>query len=236
MTETIRRTFPTALERSGGDQRTLGGCCVPYSAPSTVSDDGRTSYREMFAPGCFGRQLNAARRIALTYRHGDGIIDTIGRATQLDEEDGGLFGMFRIFDGMIGDHALTLVDEGMLPGLQRLVDQPGAAALTAARGSGPHLDAGPLRGARLRRRSRDDAALPGRAPATRAAARRRAARLLAGHRRAGPAAPAAACWPERHPATPHPACSSPERSRHPAQRHPARTSHRRLSAAPTSPR
>ncbi len=118
MTDTpIRRSFPAVLNRAGADQRTLGGCCVPYNRASLVSDDGVTSYHEMFSPGAFGKQLAAANRIALKYRHGEGVLDTVGRATQLDEQDDGLFGMFRVFDGVVGDQALTLVDEGLLTGL-----------------------------------------------------------------------------------------------------------------------
>jgi HK97 family phage prohead protease len=119
MADTIRREFAVALTRSGGDQRTLGGCCVPYNKASTVSDDGLTVYREMFAPGAFGKQLtgNATARIALKYRHGEGLLDTVGRATQLEERDDGMWGMFRVFEGVVGDQALTLVDEGLLAGL-----------------------------------------------------------------------------------------------------------------------
>jgi len=117
MTDIIRRQFTATLDRAGADQRTLGGCCVPYNRPATVSDDGVEIYREMFAPGAFARQMNAANRIALKYAHGAGVMDTVGRATQLDEHDDGLFGMFRVFDGIVGDQALTLVDEGLLGGL-----------------------------------------------------------------------------------------------------------------------
>jgi HK97 family phage prohead protease len=117
MTETIVRSFQVALARAGADQRTLGGRCVPYLRPATVSDDGIHAYREMFAPGAFGRQLNAARRIPLKYAHNGGVLDTVGRATQLEEQEDGLFGMFRVFEGIVGDQALTLVDEGILPGL-----------------------------------------------------------------------------------------------------------------------
>lgn len=121
MTETIRRTFAVEISRSGADQRTLGGCCVPYGVVATVSDDGVNAYREMFAPGALTRSIAAAGagRIPLKYRHGEGLLDTVGRATQLDERDDppGLWGMFRVFDGLVGDQALTLVDEGMLTGL-----------------------------------------------------------------------------------------------------------------------
>lgn len=117
--EPIARSFTVRLARAGADQRTLGGCCVPYGRTSTVSDDGVTSYREMFAPGCFGKQLagSAISRIPLKYRHGAGILDTIGRATQLEEHDDGLWGMFRVLDGLVGDQALALVDEELVTGL-----------------------------------------------------------------------------------------------------------------------
>jgi len=36
---------------------------------------------------------------------------------ELSEESSGLYGSFRVFAGAVGDHALTLVDEGVLPGL-----------------------------------------------------------------------------------------------------------------------
>lgn len=118
MTETIRREFAVRLERSGADERLLGGRCVPYGVSSLVSDDGgATTYREQFAPGCFGRQLAAAERVELRYRHGTGLLERIGRATQLEERPDGLWGLFRVFGGMVGDQALTLVDEGVLPGL-----------------------------------------------------------------------------------------------------------------------
>lgn len=118
MSETpIRRDFPVTLTRSGTDERTLGGCCVPYNTPATVSDDGITSYREMFVPGAFSRQLNAANRVKLTYSHRDDHLSIVGRGVSLEERADGLWGMFRMLEGMPGDHALTLVDEGMLTGL-----------------------------------------------------------------------------------------------------------------------
>lgn len=118
MTDQIRRDFPVRLVRGGSDERTLGGCCVPYNRPATVSDDGGLStYREMFVPGAFNRQLAASERVELRYRHGAGLLERVGRATQLEERSDGLYGMFRVFGGSVGDQALTLVDEGLLTGL-----------------------------------------------------------------------------------------------------------------------
>lgn len=110
------RTFPLRLERTG-DGRTLDGCCVPYGEAKLVTDDGKTTYYEVFEPGAFTRNLKAAARIELRYEHGEGMLDTLGRCMELSEESSGLYGTFRVFDGMVGDHALRLVEEGVLPGL-----------------------------------------------------------------------------------------------------------------------
>jgi HK97 family phage prohead protease len=118
MSETICRDFPVTLTRSGPDERTLGGCCVPYGRPSNVSDDGLTTYREMFVKGSIDpKQIAEAHRIELKYRHGGGLLDRIGRATQLEDRDDGLWGMFYVRDGLLGDQALSLVDDGFLTGL-----------------------------------------------------------------------------------------------------------------------
>lgn len=116
--EILHRTFPLKLERTGADRRTLEGCCVPYGEAALVTDDdGKTTYYEAFEPGAFTRNLRAAARIELRYEHRDGLADIIGRAVELSEEGSGLYGSFRVFDGAFGDQALTLVDEGVLPGL-----------------------------------------------------------------------------------------------------------------------
>lgn len=118
MTEhTIQRDFRVTLQRTGGDERTLGGRCVPYNVAANVSDDGQTTYREMFAAGAFGRQVNAPHRVELRYRHGAGLLERVGKATQLEEREDGLWGMFHVRDGVLGDQALALVDDGFLTGL-----------------------------------------------------------------------------------------------------------------------
>lgn len=118
MSETIRRTFDIALARAGADQRIVGGCVVPYNTPTLVSDDGgATSYREMFVPGAFARSVGATGRLPLNYRHMEGLLDRVGVATSLEERPEMLWGLFRVFGGVVGDHALTLVDEGVLTGL-----------------------------------------------------------------------------------------------------------------------
>lgn len=113
----LRRTFPLRLERAAGDGRTLEGCCVPYGEASRVTDDGVTTYYEVFEPGAFARNLKAPGRVELRFEHRDGMLDVLGRAVELSEQSSGLYGSFRVFDGYVGDHALQLVEEGVLPGL-----------------------------------------------------------------------------------------------------------------------
>jgi Escherichia/Staphylococcus phage prohead protease len=112
----LHRTFPMKLERSG-DGRTLEGCCVPYGEAARVTDDGVTTYYEVFEPGAFTRNLKAPGRVELRFEHGERMLDIVGRAQELTEEASGLYGSFRVFNGHVGDHALTLVEEGVLPGL-----------------------------------------------------------------------------------------------------------------------
>ncbi|HEY7037184.1 MAG TPA: HK97 family phage prohead protease [Thermomicrobiales bacterium] len=113
----LHRTFTLRLERHGDDGRTLEGCCVPYGEAARVQDAGGPAYFEVFEAGAFARNLKAPNRIELRYEHRDGLADIIGRAVELSDETSGLYGTFRVFGGMIGDQALELVDEGILPGL-----------------------------------------------------------------------------------------------------------------------
>jgi hypothetical protein len=113
--EILHRTFPLRLERSS-DGRTLEGCAVPYGEAAEV-DDGRGRYYEVFEVGAFTRNLKAPARIELRFEHRDGLTDIVGRALELSEEASGLYGSFRVFGGPIGDHALELIEEGVLPGL-----------------------------------------------------------------------------------------------------------------------
>lgn len=116
MTEQVlQRTFETQLEQREG--RIVEGCVVPYGSPSRVSDDGGPTYFEVFEPGCFRKQLNAAGRIELRYEHRDQTIgDSLGLCRELVEESSGLYGTFTIFRGAFGDQALELIREGVLPG------------------------------------------------------------------------------------------------------------------------
>lgn len=104
------------LELSGHEGRILEGVVVPYNRPARVADPGSPPYWEVFVPGAFKRQTAAADKVHLRFEHRDGLTDRVGRGIELHERDEGLFGRFRVVDGVIGDHALALVDEGMIGG------------------------------------------------------------------------------------------------------------------------
>ena len=112
--DVLRRMVSAELNASEG--RILEGCCAPYGQPATVQDPGGPAYTEVFERGAFQRAVRAPNRVQLLFEHRDGLTDRVGRALELREEDGGLFGSFKVVGGMIGDHALALCDEGMLEG------------------------------------------------------------------------------------------------------------------------
>lgn len=116
------RTFP--VELAEGDGRTLETRIAPYNVSAMVSDppDFRP-YQEMFLPGAFERQVNAANHagrtlgIWLNFEHEQGLRGIIGRGTQLRDETDGLYGTFRMDEGPDADKALRFVNDGELTGL-----------------------------------------------------------------------------------------------------------------------
>lgn len=104
------------LELAANEGRILEGVLVPYNAPTKVQDPGTPPYWEVFEHGAFKRQAAAADKVQLRFEHRDGLTDRVGRGLEMHERDDGLFGRFRVVDGVIGDHALALVDEGMIGG------------------------------------------------------------------------------------------------------------------------
>jgi HK97 family phage prohead protease len=118
-----------AAELAVGDGRTLEGRIVPYNVAARVADPPTFEpYDEMFLPGAFRAQLNAAHRIKvfLNFEHEQGIggiigsasgIYEAGRASGLYDSDDGLYGTFRMVKGANGDTALDLVNEGLLTGM-----------------------------------------------------------------------------------------------------------------------
>jgi HK97 family phage prohead protease len=114
----MRRSFVAPLEIN---DRIVEGCCVPYGEASEVRDhDDSAPYWEVFEPGAFRKQLNAASRVELDYEHRDDLASSIGVCRSLHEEANGLFGSFSIHRGAFGDQAIELVREGILPGFSVL--------------------------------------------------------------------------------------------------------------------
>ncbi len=103
-----------AAEMTAGDGRTIDVRIVPYGVAAEVSDDGRTSYREMWMPGAFADQVRGAAagrasHVHVNFRHGQSFSDVIGHGISLVERDDAFYGSFKILDGSDGDKALELV-------------------------------------------------------------------------------------------------------------------------------
>ena len=113
--EILTRTFEVPLELREG--RIIEGCCVPYGEAARVRDtDDGPAYYELFEPGAFSKQLNAADKLRLRFEHRDEIFHRLGRCRALHEETSGLYATFEVYDGQFGDHALELVRHGELAG------------------------------------------------------------------------------------------------------------------------
>lgn len=103
-----------SAEMSAGAGRTIDVRIVPYGVSAEVSDDGRTSYREMWLSGAFadqvrGAQAGRASHVHVNFRHGQTFPDVIGHGLALVEREDGFYGSFKILDGSDGDKALELV-------------------------------------------------------------------------------------------------------------------------------
>jgi HK97 family phage prohead protease len=81
-----------------GDGWTVYGLAVPYNQESLVSDDGLVYYRELFAPGCFQRDVaKGARWVNLMLGHnGDDGDRYLGRCVAIHEDNRGLWPTFRL--------------------------------------------------------------------------------------------------------------------------------------------
>ena len=110
----LRREF--VAEFTPGDGRTVDVRVVPYGVAAEVSDDGRTTYREEWAAGCFDDQLVAGHRlkVLLNFQHLPGIGNVVGKGVALRSMPDGLHGSFRMSSTQDGDKALELVNDGIL--------------------------------------------------------------------------------------------------------------------------
>lgn len=113
----LRRTYTAEL--TAGDGRTVDVRVVPYGVSAEVSDDGRTFYREEWAPTAFDDQLVAGHRlkVLLNFEHQRGIGNIVGQGVALRSMPDGLHGTFRMSETQDGDKALELVRDGILDGV-----------------------------------------------------------------------------------------------------------------------
>jgi HK97 family phage prohead protease len=106
------RHYDATLEvRADGDGRTIVGIAVPYDREQRIN----AGLVEVFRKGVFRDVTRAANRVKLLYQHKADA--PIGRATMLEERDGGLYGEFRISKTEAGDEALELIRDGVLSNL-----------------------------------------------------------------------------------------------------------------------
>jgi Escherichia/Staphylococcus phage prohead protease len=122
MSEMMVRTFTLdVLEREaaadGSPGRVIDARCVPYNVETMVRDPGGEPYLEVFHLGAFRKAMRAPNRVAFRYRHQQGLADELGRAVSFAEQDDGLHGVFSVIRSAFGDHALALVDEGIVGGV-----------------------------------------------------------------------------------------------------------------------
>jgi len=114
MTDLLTRSFQHDLEiRSGGDGRTVSGIAVPYNVEQRID----SKLTEVFLPGAFAHQIDAAHRVKFSREHMSmgGIL--IGRATKLREDAKGLYAEFRVSNTPAGDETLELLRDGVLTDL-----------------------------------------------------------------------------------------------------------------------
>jgi uncharacterized protein len=112
MTENLIRAFAGEAVRADRTGRTIAGIIVPFDVVARVSDGG-APYNESFQRGAFAKTIaDRGDRVKLLYQHNS--LEPIGRATLLEERDGGLYGEFQVSNVSRGDTALELVNDGVI--------------------------------------------------------------------------------------------------------------------------
>lgn len=120
MIETLEVRYEASWTRGeGGDGREITGVCAPYGVPAVIEGPNREPLRVKLSAGAFRRNIAAADRLELRYEHAaDGdLLGKIGRCIELEESVTSLRGRFRVFNGVVGDQALEMIDSGLARGL-----------------------------------------------------------------------------------------------------------------------
>lgn len=105
------RSYEPQVEVRSPSERLLCGIVVPYGVDQRID----ASLVERFEKGAFAHQLRAKHRVRLLDRHStEPAHMQLGHAKLLREDPAGLYGEFRIVEGNLGDHYLSLAREGSL--------------------------------------------------------------------------------------------------------------------------
>lgn len=113
----IHREFAVDLEASG-DGRTLDLRVVPYNVVARVADPpDYLPYDEVWLPGVFEKQRNAANRLLVNFEHEGGISGVVGRGVEYRDSDQAMEASVRMLNAQDADKALELVNEGVLDGV-----------------------------------------------------------------------------------------------------------------------
>lgn len=112
------------------DGRIIEGIAVPYGKVQRINDE----LTEVFARGAFAHQLGAASRVKFARGHQNRGGELIGRALELREEIGGLWGAFLVSDTQQGRDTLALVRDQALDELSIGFTQPKNGAVRRADG------------------------------------------------------------------------------------------------------
>ena len=105
------RSYEPHLEVRSPSERLLCGIVVPYGVDQQID----AALVERFERGAFAHQLRAQHRLRLLDRHStEPAYMQLGHARVLREDPAGLYGEFRVVEGNVGDHYLSLAREGSL--------------------------------------------------------------------------------------------------------------------------
>jgi len=105
------RSFSPEIEIRSAAKRLLCGIVVPYGINQRINE----TLIERFEKGVFRNLCRAAHRVLLRDGHSQvpGSV-RIGKGVQFREDDAGLYAEFRVVEGNVGDHFLSLAREGVI--------------------------------------------------------------------------------------------------------------------------
>lgn len=112
------RSVPFEL-RASSEGRTLSGYAAVFNSPTRIMERGR-EFDEKIAPGAFRNATQNTDKIVMQFDHGkDPAIGgmPIGKITELQEDDHGLYVEARLSDHIIGDIVATAITDKAITGM-----------------------------------------------------------------------------------------------------------------------